>query len=149
MPTLSTEARIGMSAALLALGGVIDSGAFRRPSFGPSRQTPLLWACSLGRDGAAFAWGFDLGAALTTRLPFFGLIGVLAYVVLSGSVAQSLAIVGAYGLGRALSTAVVITRSSDHSASCTRLGNLARRISVSASGAAIGVAILGLGLAVR
>lgn len=150
LPPVSVAGRTAVSASVLAVGAIIDSGIpVERPSFGPKRQTPLLWACSLGRDGAAFAWGMDLGSALTTRLPYLSLVGIVIYAVLSESILQSVVILGSYGLGRSLAAIAVVLRSPDHAASCTRLGELANRFSLAASVAAFGVAVLGMTLGLR
>lgn len=145
--TASPRERAILVSAVLGAGALVDMGIHSRPRLGPSRQTPVGWACSLGREGAALAWGFDLGLAVTTRLPFFSLVGVCAFAVLSGSTLLSVLALGAYGAGRAASTVAVVVSSADHGASCTLLGSRAARTRVLLSTASLATALAGFLLA--
>src|SRR6476661_3485610 len=45
------------------------------------RQTPGDWPCSMGHYPGIFAWGFDLGLGVTTRIPYQSLLVVPLAVV--------------------------------------------------------------------
>ncbi len=145
--TAGDRERAFIVSGVLCAGSAVDMGLRGRPNLGPSRQTPIGWACSLGREGAALAWGFDLGMAVTTRLPFFSLLGVCAFALLSGSTLLSALALGAYGAGRAASTAAVVASSADHGASCTLIGSRSTQIRLLLSGVALTTALAGFWLA--
>jgi hypothetical protein len=83
------------------------------------RQTPGDWPCSLGHYPGIFAWGFDLGLGVTTRIPYQTLLVVPLSAFLVGDLGTAVAITTAYGAARALAVvAAVASATEDYSAVC-------------------------------
>jgi hypothetical protein len=94
--------------AIVVVLGVVLAGAFaadaslvRIRPLGLRRQTPRTWSCSFGEVAGAFAWGFDLGLALTTRLTTYAVVVLPVFAVLSGSFALTCLVFFVYGTTRA------------------------------------------------
>src|SRR5919198_4320861 len=73
--TLDTVFAIVVPAALL-YAATVDLAVLPLPHFTSERQTPGAWDCALGRYPGIFAWGFDLGLGVTTRIPYQSLLVV-------------------------------------------------------------------------
>jgi hypothetical protein len=83
------------------------------------RQTPGDWPCSLGHYPGIFAWGFDLGLGVTTRIPYQTLLVVPLSAFLVGDLGTAVAVTTAYGAARALAVvAAVAAATEDYSAVC-------------------------------
>jgi hypothetical protein len=84
------------------------------------RPTPGSWPCSLGHYPGVFAWGYDLGLGVTTRIPYQSTLVVPLAALLSGDLATAVAITTVYGAARALAVvaAVQSVRGADYSAAC-------------------------------
>jgi hypothetical protein len=77
------------------------------------RQTPGDWPCSMGHYAGIFAWGFDLGLGVTTRIPYQSLLVVPLSAFLVGDMAGAVAITTAYGAARALAVVAAVTSAND------------------------------------
>jgi hypothetical protein len=77
------------------------------------RQTPGDWPCSMGHYPGIFAWGFDLGLGVTTRIPYQSLLVVPLSAFLVGDMASAVAITTAYGAARALAVVAAVTSAND------------------------------------
>src|SRR5947208_4901052 len=86
--------------AALAYAAVVDLGILPLPQITSERQTPSSWPCSLGHYPGIFAWGFDLGLGVTTRIPYQSLLVLPLAALLSGNLAAAVAIMTAYGAAR-------------------------------------------------
>ncbi len=85
-----------------------DASLVRLPRrVGSQRQTPRAWTCSFGEFGGAFAWGFDLGTLLTTRLPSYSAVALPVFGVLSGDYRIALLLFALYGGSRAATTVML------------------------------------------
>jgi hypothetical protein len=117
--------------AALAIGGVSDAGLLRLRKVTPRRQTPGSWPCSFGNYPAGFAWGFDLGALVTTRIPYQATLVLPIASVVSGSVPFAVGAMGAYGLARALAVALAVIGAgeADIGEACSVLGRRAQTLS--------------------
>jgi hypothetical protein len=67
--------------------------------------------CFFGPAAGVFTWGFDLGTALTTKLPLRSVAVLPVFAVLSGSLFWSVAVMATFGLFRTLTVAVGIVMS--------------------------------------
>jgi hypothetical protein len=100
--------RYGLPVVLLVLG-FADLRLLHLPPLGLRRQTPGVWSCTLGPLGASFAWGFDLGLGVTTRIPYRALLAAVMYAIASESLAAAVMLMSIYGLVR--SSVVALTAS--------------------------------------
>jgi hypothetical protein len=141
---LGTPFRVVLVSAIFLVAGAADLGLIPGRRLGLTRQTPLIWACAFGRNGAAFAWGFDLATAITTRLPVVSLVGIVAFAFLSGSEIQSIVVLGLYGVVRAATAMAVVTTARDHGAACSRLSKRAEPLSVAIGLLGIALAVFGI-----
>ena len=64
--------------AALIYAALVDLGVLPVRSLTWVRQTPGDWTCSMGHYPGIFAWGFDLGLGVTTRIPYQTLLVVPA-----------------------------------------------------------------------
>jgi hypothetical protein len=117
--TLDTIFVIVVPAALLYAASV-DLALLRLPHLTWTRQTPGSWPCSMGHYPGIFAWGFDLGLGVTTRIPYQSTLVVPLAALLSGDLATAVAIMTVYGAARALAVvaAVESVRGDDYGAAC-------------------------------
>jgi hypothetical protein len=134
--TLDTVFLIVVPAALL-YAAALDLGLLRRPYLTWVRQTPGSWDCSLGHYPGIFAWGFDLGLGVTTRIPHQTLLVLPLAAFLAGDLATAVAIMGVYGASRALAVVAAISAAdSDYAAACdviqTRVTPLKRVVGATA-----------------
>jgi hypothetical protein len=116
---LNTIFVIVVPAALLYAASV-DLGPMRLPHLTWVRQTPGSWPCSMGHYPGIFAWGFDLGLGVTTRIPYQSTLVVPLAALLSGDLATAVAITTVYGAARALAVvaAVQSVPGDDYGAAC-------------------------------
>ena len=134
--TLDTVFLVAVPAALVYTASV-DLGVLRVPQITSERQTPSSWPCSLGHYPGIFAWGFDLGLGISTRIPYQSLLVVPLAALLAGDLAKAVAITAAYGAARALAVVVAVsTAGDDFAAACdaiqTRLFSLKRAVGAGA-----------------
>ena len=94
--------------AALAYAAAVDLGLLPVRQITPERQTPSSWPCSLGHYPGIFAWGFDLGLGVTTRIPYQSLLVLPLAALLTGNLAASVAIMAVYGAARALAVVVAV-----------------------------------------
>src|SRR6188508_2489708 len=106
--------------ATLLYAAAVDLGVLNVRPITWERQTPGDWPCSLGHYPGIFAWGFDLGLGITTRIPYQTLLVLPLAALLSGDLATAVAITTVYGASRALAVvaAVVSTTGEDYAAAC-------------------------------
>src|SRR5437867_1626443 len=133
--TLDTVFIVAVPAALL-YGALVDLGLVPL-QITSERQTPGSWDCALGHYPGIFAWGFDLGLGVTTRIPYQSLLVLPCAALLSGNLAAALAIMAVYGASRALAVAAAISAAgSDYAAACdaiqTRVQPLKRIVGATA-----------------
>jgi hypothetical protein len=134
--TLDTVFAVIVPAALLYAASV-DLGLLRVRPLTSERQTPSSWPCSLGHYPGIFAWGFDLGLGVTTRIPYQSLLVLPVAALLSGNLGAAVAIMGAYGASRALAVVIAVAAArGDFVAACdliqTRLLSLKSAVGVAA-----------------
>ena len=116
--SLDTVFLVVVPAALLYTAAV-DLGLLRVRPITWERQTPGDWPCSLGHYPGIFAWGFDLGLGITTRIPYQTVLVLPLAALLSGDLATAVAITTVYGASRALAVvAAVSTAGDDYAAAC-------------------------------
>ena len=116
--TLDTVFLIVVPAALL-YAAAVDLGVLRVRPITWERQTPGAWPCAMGHYPGIFAWGFDLGLGITTRIPYQSLLVLPLAALLSGDLATAVAITAVYGASRALAVvAAVSTAGDDFGAAC-------------------------------
>lgn len=96
-----------VGASLLILGSV-DAGIMARPYLEITRQTPQNWACAMGREPAALAWGFDLALLFTTRIPFQSALALPLLVVLLDNPLAAVSVCMTYGAVRAAAAMSVV-----------------------------------------
>lgn len=130
--TLDSVFLVAVPAALVYAASV-DLGLLRVPQITSERQTPSSWPCSLGHYPGIFAWGFDLGLGISTRIPYQSLLVVPLAALLVGDLAKAVAITAAYGAARALAVVIAVsTAGDDYAAACdaiqTRLFSLKRAV---------------------
>ncbi len=101
------------AAAALAYAASVDLGLLRIRQLTWQRQTPGDWPCSLGHYPGIFAWGFDLGLGLTTRIPYQSLLVLPLAAVLVGSFPAAVAITTVYGASRALAVVAAVSAGGD------------------------------------
>src|SRR6266542_6061472 len=106
--TLAPVFLVAVPAALVYTASV-DLGVLRVPQITSERQTPSSWPCSMGHYPGIFAWGFDLGLGVTTRIPYQSLLVVPLSAFLIGDMASAVAITTAYGAARALAVVAAVT----------------------------------------
>ena len=99
--------------AALAYAASVDLGLLRGRQLTWQRQTPGDWPCSLGHYPGIFAWGFDLGLGLTTRIPYQSLLVLPLAAVLVGSFPAAVAITTVYGASRALAVVAAVSAGGD------------------------------------
>ncbi len=134
--TLDTVFLVAVPAALVYTASV-DLGVLRVPQITSERQTPSSWPCSLGHYPGIFAWGFDLGLGISTRIPYQSLLVVPLAALLAGDLGKAVAITAAYGAARALAVVVAVSAAGDDfAAACnaiqTRLFSLKRAVGAGA-----------------
>ena len=110
--TLDTVFVVAVPAAL-AYAASVDLGLLRTRQLTWQRQTPGDWPCSLGHYPGIFAWGFDLGLGLTTRIPYQSLLVLPLAAVLVGSFPAAVAITTVYGASRALAVVAAVSAGGD------------------------------------
>jgi hypothetical protein len=116
--TLNTVFVVVVTGALL-YAAAVDLGVLRVSPITWERQTPGSWPCSMGHYPGIFAWGFDLGMGITTRIPYQSLLVLPLAAVLSGDLATAVAITAVYGASRALAVvAAVSSADEDFGATC-------------------------------
>lgn len=116
--TLNTVFVVVVTAALLYAASV-DLGLLRVRPITWERQTPGSWPCSMGHYPGIFAWGFDLGLGITTRIPYQSLLVLPIAAFFAGDLATAVAITAVYGASRALAVvAAVSTAGDDYAAAC-------------------------------
>lgn len=117
--------------AVLVIGGGVDAGLLGLKKVTTRRQTPGYWPCTFGDYPAAFAWGFDLGSLVTTRIPFQASLILPIASFLSGSVVFAVGAMASYGLARALAVSLAVMRAgeADIGEACTILGQHAQGLS--------------------
>jgi hypothetical protein len=94
---------------VLAYMALTDLGLLRLTYLTTIRQTPGSWPCSLGHYPGIFAWGFDLGLGVSTRIPHQSLLVLPVAAVLVGNLPAAIAITGAYGAARSLAVIAAIS----------------------------------------
>jgi hypothetical protein len=109
---LDTVFLIVVPAALVYTASV-DLGLLRVRELSWFRQTPGDWPCSMGHYPGIFAWGFDLGLGVTTRIPYQSLLVIPLSAFLVGDMASAVAITTAYGAARALAVVAAVTSAND------------------------------------
>ena len=74
----------------------------------------------MGHYPGIFAWGFDLGLGVTTRIPYQTTLVVPLAALLCGDLATAVAITTVYGAARALAVvaAVESVSGTDYAAAC-------------------------------
>jgi hypothetical protein len=110
--TIDTVFAVGVPAAL-AYAASVDLGLLPVRQLTWERQTPGSWPCSLGHYPGIFAWGFDLGLGLTTRIPYQSLLVLPLAALLAGNLAAAVAIMAVYGASRALAVVVAVAAGGD------------------------------------
>ena len=95
--------------AALVYAAAADLGLLRVRQLTSERQTPSSWPCSLGHYPGIFAWGFDLGLAVSTRIPYQSLLVLPLAAVLSGNLAAAVVIMATYGAARSLAVVVAVS----------------------------------------
>jgi hypothetical protein len=121
----------------LVYAGLTDLGFMRLTYFTRIRQTSGSWPCALGHYPGMFAWGFDLGLGVTTRIPYQAVLVVPIAALLTGSLGAAVAVTAAYGGARALGVALAISTSDgDVGSTCDaiqgRVGTLKRLVGATA-----------------
>ena len=91
----------------------------------------------MGHYPGIFAWGFDLGLGITTRIPYQSLLVLPLAAFLAGDLGTAVAITAVYGASRALAVvAAVSTAGDDYAAACdaiqSRVLPLKRAVGVTA-----------------
>lgn len=134
--TLDTVFLVAVPAALV-YAATVDLGLLRVRQITSERQTPSSWPCSLGHYPGIFAWGFDLGLGISTRIPYQSLLVVPLAALLVGDLVKAVAITAAYGAARALAVVIAVsTAGDDFAAACdaiqTRLFSLKRAVGAGA-----------------
>lgn len=97
----------------LIYAALVDLGLLPVRSLTWVRQTPGDWTCSMGHYPGIFAWGFDLGLGVTTRIPYQTLLVVPLSAFLVGDMGTAVAITTAYGAARALAVVAAVTSAKD------------------------------------
>jgi hypothetical protein len=97
----------------LIYAALVDLGLLPVRSLTWVRQTPGDWTCSMGHYPGIFAWGFDLGLGVTTRIPYQTLLVVPLSAFLVGDLSTAIAITTAYGAARALAVVAAVTSAKD------------------------------------
>jgi hypothetical protein len=116
--TLDTVFLVVVPAALV-YAACVDAGLLPFPQITSERQTPSSWPCSLGHYPGIFAWGFDLGLGVTTRIPYQSLIVLPLAALLSGNLGAAVAIMATYGFARALAVVIAVSAArGDFAAAC-------------------------------
>lgn len=110
-PHVTSALRMTLVPGVAAVLGLADVGLLHVPIFGLKRQTAKAWLCVFGPTPGVFAWGFDLGTAITTKLPLRSVAVLPLTAVLSGSLIWSVAVMATFGLVRAVTVAVAVVTS--------------------------------------
>ncbi len=110
--TLDTVFTVAVAAAL-AYTASVDLGLLRFRQLTWERQTPSSWPCSLGHYPGIFAWGFDLGLGVTTRIPYQSLLVLPLAAVLIGNLPAAVVITTVYGASRALAVVAAVSAGGD------------------------------------
>ena len=123
----------------LAYTALTDLGVLKLTYITPSRQTPGSWPCSLGHYPGIFAWGFDLGLGVSTRVPYQPLLVLPLSALLVGNLPAAIAITGVYGGAKAIAVVAAISGAGargDYSGVCdviqTNVGALRHAVGVTA-----------------
>lgn len=95
--------------AAIGIFGIAVDLTIVTPKFAFQRQTPQSWECALGSTGAAFMWGADLGTGITTRLPRYSLLALIA-IAFGSTPIGGMAAMGCYGLGKAFAVVLGASR---------------------------------------
>jgi hypothetical protein len=111
--TLDTVFTVAVPAALVYAASV-DLGLLRVRQISSERQTPSSWPCSLGHYPGIFAWGFDLGLGISTRIPYQSLLVLPLAALLAGDLATAVAIMAAYGAARASAVVLAVSTAGDN-----------------------------------
>src|SRR6185503_20323585 len=106
--SLDTVFLVVVPAALL-YAAAVDLGVLNVRPLTWERQTPGDWPCSLGHYPGIFAWGFDLGLGITTRIPYQTLLVLPLAALLSGNLGAAVAIMATYGFARALAVVIAVS----------------------------------------
>lgn len=134
---LSVRAAPAVVCGLLVVTALSELRLLPLPYVTSERQTPGFWPCALGSYPASFAWGFDLGLGVTTRLPYQPLLALPVFAVLAGDVALGVAAMAAYGGARAAATvAAIATAGGDYAARCDTITRHEPRMRVAAAATA-------------
>lgn len=116
---LSSDFLVAAFLIVLSYGVVVDLGIPHVPRMDSGRQTTGNWLCSIGKKGALFGWGIDLGNSFTTRLPYHVVAALPAYCFLLAGPLSGAAVLGLYGLARSLIvTAAVLAAPAHHADTC-------------------------------
>jgi hypothetical protein len=116
--TLDTVFLVVVPAAL-ACAAAVDVGLLHARQLTSERQTPSSWPCSLGHYPGIFAWGFDLGLGVSTRIPYQTLLVLPLAALLSGNLGAAVVIMAAYGFARALAVVIAVSAArGDFAAAC-------------------------------
>jgi hypothetical protein len=110
--TLDTVFVVAVPAAL-AYAASVDLGLVPVRQLTWERQTPGSWPCSLRHYPGIFAWSFDLGLGLTTRIPYQSLLVLPLAALLAGDLAAAVAITTVYGASRALAVVAAVAGGGD------------------------------------
>jgi hypothetical protein len=133
---LDTVFAIAVPAALVYAASV-DLGLLPVRQITSERQTPSSWPCSLGHYPGIFAWGFDLGLGISTRIPYQTLLVLPLAAFLAGDLAAAVAIMAVYGAARGSAVVIAVsTAGEDFAAACdaiqTRLLSLKSAVGAAA-----------------
>ena len=63
----------------------------------------------MGHYPGIFAWGFDLGLGVTTRIPYQSVLVIPLAALLAGNLSVAVAITTAYGAARALAVVIAVS----------------------------------------
>lgn len=135
---------IGITMFIVLIWAVVsDLRIVRLPKLTTSRQTPGLWPCEFGDSPASFAWGFDLGLGVTTRLPNQAFLALPLAAVLVGDLGFAVAVMALYGLSRALTVAAAIRASRPHALpqTCNMIRGRQRLLRLTVASTSIFVAV--------
>src|SRR6185437_9008521 len=98
----ATSLGTGVVGALAVAYALSDLGYLRLPRPMVMYAVPVTWWRRWRPYGAALAYGAALGVGLTTRIPFGAYYVLCAWCLVQGNVLYGMALLGTYGLARAL-----------------------------------------------
>jgi len=140
--TLDTVFVVVVPAALLSAAAV-DLGVLPVRPITWERQTPGSWPCSMGHYPGIFAWGFDLGLAVSTRVPYQPLLVLPLAAVLVGNLPAAVAITGVYGAAKAIAVVVAISSTeTDYPGVCNVIQTNIKMLRRAVGAAALAVAVV-------